>query len=203
MLPYVKKPDAIEDIPLTPSQRALVGLSSKPQSPAESAGYLTPPRYRRSSPSPFAGTPQTNGTGRRSILANYSSSPLSTSRYTLGFSPTPQGSESSRRASGSAFSPSNPLLHKALAGSNSQKDPPSQADFFEPTRSIFGASGNSYQGGHLRRSQSMRERLRQSEPGTPSPNTRERTKVSMQAGLNYKWIYEKGLRLKEDGGIEY
>ncbi|OQV06474.1 hypothetical protein CLAIMM_11035 [Cladophialophora immunda] len=98
IMPYISKKDQITDIPLTPSQRSLLGLrpSVHPsQSPAGSpASYITPPRYRRLSGS-FSGSPTTSsqlGYGsasidRRSISANYSSSPLSTSRYTLASRP--------------------------------------------------------------------------------------------------------------------
>lgn len=48
--PLLRKPDACEDIPLTPSQRNLLGLPpmSRPATPQEREQYVTPPRYSRS-----------------------------------------------------------------------------------------------------------------------------------------------------------
>jgi len=41
------------------------------------------------------------------------------------------------------------------------------------------------------------------EPGTPSPSSRERSKVNVQPGLNYKWMYEKNAKVGKNGSIEY
>lgn len=214
VLPYVSKPDPIEDIPLTPSQRALLGLPrSQSNTPSSQAGevpanYITPPRYRRSSPSPFAGTPQSNGTGNRSISAHYSASPMSTSRFAIGFSPTPQqpSGTPSRRLSGSPFSPSSPLFNKRFLSPVARHEVMPNADFSESTRSLLdgATSVNSFQSS-LKRSQSMRERGRPQahEPGTPSPSAREKSKVNIQPGLNYKWLYEKGMKVGKNGTIEY
>ncbi|OAP64743.1 hypothetical protein AYL99_00715 [Fonsecaea erecta] len=203
VMPYISKKDQITDIPLTPSQRSLLGLHPSlhtTQSPAGSAAsYITPPRYRRLSGSfggsPAMGSPVGYGsasTDRRSISANYSSSPLSTSRYTVGFSPTP--SQSLRRTvSGSPFSPSptaSPLFHKAVSQNQSSQIPDNE--FATSSRSSFGAIGGGNTG--LSRSQSMRERrpTRESlEPNSPSP-TRPSQPVP---GLNYKWLYDKGRKL--------
>ncbi|KAK4944361.1 hypothetical protein LTR10_016247 [Elasticomyces elasticus] len=185
VIPYISKKDEIADIPLTPSQRSLLGLDPSGQPTPSPAGssltYITPPRYRRSSGSP-------SGTDRRSISANYSSSPLSTSRHTLGFSPTP--SQSMRRVEpGSAFSPSpvaSPLFHKALNQSSQQSD----IDFGVSTRSSLSGST----GAGLGRSQSLRERpARESrESASPTPGTKSPQVVP---GLNYKWLYDKGRTL--------
>ncbi|OAL18776.1 hypothetical protein AYO20_11696 [Fonsecaea nubica] len=199
IMPYISKKDQITDIPLTPSQRSLLGLNpsaNQGQSPAGSAAsYVTPPRYRRLSAS-FGGSPTqgygSGSTDRRSISANYSSSPLSTSRYTLGFSPTP--SQSLRRtASGSPFSPSptaSPLFHKAV--SQNQSSQFLDGEFGTNNHSSFGAISGGNSG--LNRSQSLRERRpRRSsfEPTSPSP-TRGPQVVP---GLNYKWLYDKGRKL--------
>lgn len=214
VLPYVIQQDSVEDIPLTPSQRALMGLprsqSGTPssQAGAGTASYVTPPRYRKSSPSPFAGTPQSNGTGNRSISANYGASPVSTSRFAVGFSPIPQQASgtASRRLSGSPFSPSSPLFNKRFLSPAARNEAASNADFTEPTRPHFdGATSTSSFQSTLRRSQSMRERGRPQahEPGTPSPSTREKNRVNIQPGLNYKWLYEKGAKVGRNGNIEY
>ncbi|KIX09228.1 uncharacterized protein Z518_00307 [Rhinocladiella mackenziei CBS 650.93] len=200
VIPYISKKDEIQDIPLTPSQRSLLGLNPSiqptPNSAPSAAGYITPPRYRRSGSFSSTGSPSSaqNGfaplsTDRRSISAHYSSSPLSTSRYTLGFSPTP--SHSIRRtASGSPFSPSpsaSPLFHKAAIPSSQIPD----VDFSASTRS-FGASTGAGPG--LGRSQSMRERTRREglEPTSPTPGTKS---PQIVPGLNYKWLYDKGRKL--------
>ena len=214
VLPYVSQQDSVEDIPLTPSQRALMGLprsqSGTPssQAGAGTASYVTPPRYRKSSPSPFVGTPQSNGTGNRSISANYSASPMSTSRFAVGFSPIPQQASGtpSRRLSGSPFSPSSPLFNKRFLSPAARNEVAPNADFTESTRPHFdGSTSTSSFQSTLRRSQSMRERGRPQayEPGTPSPNTREKNRVNIQPGLNYKWLYEKGAKFGRNGNIEY
>lgn len=199
-----EEPDPAEDIPLTPSQRALLGLRPSSSSARKVEGsIITPPRYRRSSPS--VGTPQSGGSAR-SISANYSASPLSTSRYTVGFSPTPQQGSATpgRRSSGSQFSQS-PLFKKSLPNTSSIGDIASNADFSESTRSLLaGNVSTSSFNSTLRRSQSMRERLgRQQEPGTPSPGAKERNKIKLQPGLNYKWLYEKGLKVGPNGNLEH
>lgn len=67
LLPLFRKGDDLDDIPLTPAQRKLLGLppGSRPATP--NAGYSTPPRYSR--------TPSMAG----SVASNrsYTSSPLS------------------------------------------------------------------------------------------------------------------------------
>lgn len=96
LLPLVKPKDDLTDIPLTPTQRALLGLdpnvtpSSTPTTP-----YITPPRYPRP-PTPRTGSPSSN-----------SNSPLSR-----------KGSPSGRQGSGSPYSPSaSPMWQKAVGSS--------------------------------------------------------------------------------------
>lgn len=71
LLPLYRKPDACEDIPLTPSQRQLLGLPplSRPATPQEKEQWVTPPRYARSA----SGTPQSSTS---SLQAEASNSPL-------------------------------------------------------------------------------------------------------------------------------
>ncbi|RDL40942.1 Uncharacterized protein BP5553_00921 [Venustampulla echinocandica] len=99
LLPLFRSTDPIQDIPLTPAQRKLLGLppSSRPATP--DTKYATPPRYSRT-PTPLAGSAGSN--------RNNSGSPLSG-----------KGRESplGGSLSGSPFSPSaSPLLQKAMAG---------------------------------------------------------------------------------------
>ncbi|KAI9793426.1 MAG: hypothetical protein M1816_000319 [Peltula sp. TS41687] len=101
MLPVIGPKDELTDIPLTPSQRALLGLNpnATPQQATPTSQYSTPPRYPRSS------TPRTeNSEGRGS---NYSSSPLSgKGSPTLG-----------KSYAEPAYSPAiSPLLQRAITG---------------------------------------------------------------------------------------
>ncbi|KAK5162946.1 hypothetical protein LTR04_002873 [Oleoguttula sp. CCFEE 6159] len=99
MYPLLRPKDDLSDIPLTPSQRSLLGLEpiSTPITPGSQ--YITPPRYARSS------TP-------RSGSRPASRSPLSGRESPLG-----------RTFSGSPFSPSttSPLLQKAMGGSTTRR----------------------------------------------------------------------------------
>lgn len=208
--------DNLDDIPLTPSQRKLLGLplssrSSRSATGAEAGGgstagpaggYITPPRYRRSSPSPaLSGTGDTDGT-TRSDSAQYGGSPLSASRRIAGFSPTPKaGTPASNKRTSGMFSPANavnsPLLNRVLnksASNNSMHlvsnnnnnisfiSRDEDADFSQSTQYLF---SNTKPGA----------RKSTSGPDTPSPRSRE--KVRLEPGVNYKWLYDKGL--KADG----
>ncbi|RMZ92732.1 hypothetical protein DV736_g31, partial [Chaetothyriales sp. CBS 134916] len=207
LLPY-SKPASYDDIPLTPSQRQLLGLppSNAPTPQSNSGGsanrspFITPPRYSRrlsSSSASYSPCSQLTGasadsTDRFSILGNYSPSPLSTSRYTVGFSSPANGSASTRRrtASGSPFSPGmsssnvngSPLFHKAVQHSH---DRSSETSFDISSRSSFGVTGSS-----LGRSSSLKER---SPSRRRNGETADREQISpLQKGVNYKWLYDKG-----------
>lgn len=94
--PLVRGKDDISDIPLTPAQRKLLGLSPSSAPPTPDTKYATPPRYARTS-TPLSGSPASKG--------SYSNSPLSAKG-------SPAGS-----LSGSPFSPgASPLLQKAIGG---------------------------------------------------------------------------------------
>nr|POE72861.1 nucleoporin pom34 [Quercus suber] len=71
LAPWFRKQDLCEDVPLTPAQRAMLGLPpmSRPATPSEKEQYVTPPRYSRS------GTPRSSGSS--SLRAQVSGSPLS------------------------------------------------------------------------------------------------------------------------------
>lgn len=93
LYPLYRPKDDLSDIPLTPTQRALLGLDpTATPPPTPGTNYVTPPRYRMS-------------TSRRASPA---------SRQTSPFSATPTFSER-RVSSGAPFSPaSSPLFHKAV-----------------------------------------------------------------------------------------
>ena len=186
VLPFVAKSDDFQDIALSKSQRALLGLPPS-QTDIATAEYITPPRYRKSSPGGRLPTPQSDATNR----AAYSGSPLSKSRYTVGFSPTPQHGSSTltRRLSGSPYSAASPLSNKAYARQKAAQDPYANHDFTESTRSLLaGNVSTSSLQNSMRRSHSMRDWSRAPEPGTPSPSAKERSKLDLQPGLNYKWL---------------
>ncbi|KAL5051183.1 hypothetical protein BDW71DRAFT_172463 [Aspergillus fruticulosus] len=94
LYPLVRPKDEMPDIPLTPTQRALLGLNpSATSSPAPATSYATPPKYRVSGSR--AGSP-----------ASHSGSPLSASA----------SASSLRFSSSTPFSPSpSPLLHKIVS----------------------------------------------------------------------------------------
>ena len=95
--PLFRRKHDLADIPLTPSQRALLGLgpSSTPATP--DSHYITPPRYSRSStPRGSGGTGGSRGRRWDSPLSNRDRG-------------SPLGLMSGSPASGS------PLLHKAFA----------------------------------------------------------------------------------------
>lgn len=93
LYPLYRPKDNLSDIPLTPTQRALLGLdptATPPLTPGTT--YVTPPKYRMS-------------TSRKASPASRQTSPLSA---------TPTFSER-RVSTGTPFSPaSSPLFHKAV-----------------------------------------------------------------------------------------
>ncbi|KAI9760508.1 MAG: hypothetical protein M4579_001593 [Chaenotheca gracillima] len=124
LAPLLRPKDDLLDIPLTPSQRALLGLDPKISSPkTPGAQYITPPRYPRSS------TPASRTPG--SQQSAYSTSPLSR-----------QETPSRGRANGSPFSPSpSSMLQKAFGGSD--KDLVRRNSYGSPVPLGAGANGSS------------------------------------------------------------
>lgn len=97
LYPLFKSKDDLSDIPLTPTQRALLGLDPEAAPPiTPGTTYVTPPRYRLS-------------TSRKA-------SPVSASRQTTSpLTSTPTFTDR-RVSSGTPFSPaSSPLFNKAVA----------------------------------------------------------------------------------------
>ena len=66
LLPLIRKPDDVTDIPLTPRQRSLLNLPPSPHPATPDAQFITPPRYSRS-------TPRTDSAGDRQIGSTGSS----------------------------------------------------------------------------------------------------------------------------------
>ncbi|KAF2816488.1 uncharacterized protein BDZ99DRAFT_137234 [Mytilinidion resinicola] len=149
--PLFKPKDDLSDIPLTPSQRAAMGLDPNirtPQTPDSS--YVTPPRYSRSTPR----SSMSNNSGRKLSQSPLSGSPIS-------------GSPVGR--SNSPFSPSSPLLHKAVGGG--------------AQRRLFGTGQSPLSTSYFGESSASNT------PGTPTPAPAP-SKASV--GLNNKWLYDKG-----------
>ncbi|KIW07145.1 hypothetical protein, variant [Verruconis gallopava] len=74
--PFWAPVDEMTDIPLTPTQRKLLGLtpSSLPASPG--AGYVTPPRYARSTPRSDSSRAAVHGSSPVGATTPFSGSPL-------------------------------------------------------------------------------------------------------------------------------
>lgn len=119
--PLFRAADACEDVPLTPSQRQLLGLPpmSRPATPLEQASYATPPRYSRTPSSSLQGqasdsprnSPQEfDSTLRRSSASNspYSATPI---RQSPSFLQSPSQGERRRLSYGGTSTPtrSSPL----------------------------------------------------------------------------------------------
>ncbi|PLB45966.1 nuclear pore complex component [Aspergillus steynii IBT 23096] len=119
--PLVRSKDDLSDIPLTPTQRSLLGLDPSTTSPlTPGSTYITPPKYRLSA-------------SRTASSASKAASPLSAST-------SPSGR---RLSSGASFSPSpSPLFHKAV--SNGGRDNGRRPSFGSSTSfgrsSLFGES---------------------------------------------------------------
>lgn len=98
LVPLMLPKDEVVDIPLTPSQRALLGLDPKATPPGTpTSAYVTPPRYPQST------TPRTGSSDARG-------SPLSGSPLSGKGSPLRGMSPRNSSFAGNA----SPLLHKAL-----------------------------------------------------------------------------------------
>ncbi|MCJ1398879.1 hypothetical protein MMC11_002080 [Xylographa trunciseda] len=96
--------DEIADIPLTPTQRSLLGLDPNATPPVTpGTQFLTPPRYPRSA-TPKSRTPGSRGSSNAGSPASRKESPLG------------------RAGGGSDFSPSgSPLWQKALGGNSAAR----------------------------------------------------------------------------------
>lgn len=171
--PLVLPRDEITDIPLTPSQRALLGLDPKATpSGTPASGYVTPPRY------PQTATP-------RSARSEPRFSPLSGSPLSGKGSPL-QG----RSPRNSPFaSNASPLLQKALAENNDDgrgavrrhsygSSPSSSSSTLGTPSKALDISGISL-------------------PSTPTPSRGKGASV----GLNNKWLYERSRGSPLGGGV--
>ncbi|KAL8731824.1 MAG: hypothetical protein Q9181_004156 [Wetmoreana brouardii] len=163
LLPLYTGADNIQDIPLTPSQRALLGLDpNATPPPTPGTQYVTPPRYARSPTPRNHNSPSSN----RSSAGN--KPPYSLHKERSSESPS---------YGGSPFSPSaSPLLwsQKASFGSDSM---------LGLRRSSLGSPSPLGMG----KSESL-----WSAPGTPSPLAGKGQGQGASVGLNSRWLYERG-----------
>jgi nucleoporin POM34 len=186
--PLFRRPDDLSDIPLTPSQRKLLGLPPSSAPPTPGSVYSTPPRYVRT-PS-IGGSPASIGSIGGGGLGN---SPLGgrggggSPATITGSGGTGNGSGSGARLGGSPLSGS-PLLQKSLGGAlgglgltgNGQR----RSSLGSP--SPLGGGASAAKGGLFGDVGS----------GTPSPTNGKRSSV----GLNSKWLYDRGRR--NSGGVK-
>lgn len=169
-LPLWRKPDACEDIPLTPQQRKLLGLPpmTRPATPQEKEQYVTPPRFSRSN------TPTSRSS---SLNATRGNSPLSARG-------TPIDANGSFRMSGS--------------GSNSLWGSPAQGNQLRRTESGKSLLGESFSESGGERRRLSYTALSNNSPldisgfesigRIETPTKEKRASV----GLNNKWLYERG-----------
>jgi nucleoporin POM34 len=166
LAPLWKPKDDMSDIPLTPSQRKLLGLGPSSAPPTPGSAYVTPPRYTRST--------SRNSSGSRA--ANFGSSPLdrSTNGSPIAGSPLAgRGSGSPYGLSGFGTSPASgsPLVRKAVAGRRWSAGGSGLRDSLRGTEFDLGESKTSL-------------------PGSPSPTTGGQRHASV--ALNSKWLYQRG-----------
>lgn len=168
LTPLWSRGDSMADIPLTPSQRQLLGLgpSSAPATPG-SGSYITPPRFARSTPRNVSST-QGGIFGSSPLDRSGNGSPISGSPLAGRGSASPYGMS----GFGSPISGS-PLVRKAVEG----------------RRSSFGGSG-------LRESMSRNDLIGLDEstssmPGSPSSGTGGGSRAT-GVTLNSKWLYQRG-----------
>jgi nucleoporin POM34 len=182
LLPLVRKPDDLSDIPLTASQRKLLGLAPSSAPPTPGSVYSTPPRYART-PS-VGGSPASLGsfTGGGAVGGGYGSSPLS------GREGSPGTNGNNARLNGSPLGGSPLSLQKSIGsplaglGLNGGQR---RSSFGSP--SSLGGGPGTPKGGLL---------LGDLGSGTPSPTAGKRSSV----GLNSKWLYDRGRR--SSGGVK-
>ncbi|GAT19707.1 LEA domain protein [Aspergillus luchuensis] len=186
LYPLFRPKDNFSDIPLTPTQRSLLGLDpSATQSFTPGTTYVTPPRYRLSA-------------SRNASPASRSGSPLSASA----------GASGHRLSSGPSFSPSpSPLLHKVVTNGSKESgrrpsfgssSPLGRSSSFSPFKessfkeSTFKDSTSTFRESTMSTFSGMSSIA----PATPSPVGGKRVSL----GLSNKWLYERSRRLSASNG---
>ena len=164
--PLYRGKDNVDDIPLTPSQRALFGLDPyATPPPAPGSTYITPPRYSRS-PTPRNSSPASGSQRSRDSPYSRRESPFSSSWNESASSLWgKQGFESTFSINAS------PLLHKAIGNGNRRQSYGSLSSLGLGADRVTGME-SSLVG-----------------PATPSPST---GRGGASVGLNNRWLYERG-----------
>lgn len=166
LYPVFRPKDELLDIPLTPTQRSLLGLNPMATPPpTPESTYATPPKYR--------------------LSGSRASSPLSKS--SSPFSPMTSGSGQSY-SGGKSFSPStSPLLQKAIANGSRENGQKQSLRSPSPAgRRSFGSPSP------LARSSPLKESSMSSfGPPTPSPTGKRGPGIA----LSNRWLYERSGRL--------
>lgn len=172
--PFWGRPDDLSDIPLTPAQRALLGLGPSSVPPTPDTVYSTPPRYSR--------TPSLAGSLPNSVTSTPGSAG-STSMGVIGGGGGVGGGGGGAGGAGARYSPmaaaaTSPLLQKAMAGGMTRR------------RSSIGSQGLSGAGAGSGVGGVGLPGLDGGAGATTSPSAGKRSSVT----LNSKWLYEKGRR---------
>ena len=171
LYPLFRPKDDLTDIPLTPTQRALLGLDPRATTnPTPESTYVTPPKYRLSG-------------SRKASPLSIGSSPGSANRASVSpripFSPSPS-----------------PLLQRAVANGNKDNGnsgPRTGIGSPSPVGGLqsFGTPAS------LGRSSSLKESTYSNLASpTPSPTTKRGAGVAMSS----KWLYERSERLSTGNG---
>ncbi|MCJ1313204.1 hypothetical protein MMC25_006881 [Agyrium rufum] len=195
--PRVTGTDLLQDIPLTPTQRSLLGLdpstpyySSSPATPG-SNNYITPPRYQRSA------TPQSGDARGASPLGT---SPRNSTSRPQAYSPSSaSASPLSRKASAqNSGTPTSHLwqISRGLgAGSTMGETARRHSSTGALTlgkRDIFGAAGASNINPKELKEMSVLGTSILDGAGRTSPNIGTGRIGNPSVPVNNKWLYEKG-----------
>ncbi|RAK98933.1 NPCC-domain-containing protein [Aspergillus ibericus CBS 121593] len=196
LYPLFRPKDNFSDIPLTPTQRALLGLDPATQSLTPGSTYVTPPRYRVSA-------------SRNASPASRSGSPLSASASASGrrlssgasFSPSPSPLMQKFVATGGKESGRRPSFGSSTLGRSSSFSPFKEStSTFRDSTSTFRDSTSSFRESAFKESTmstiSTLSTMSSLAPPTPSPVGGKRVNL----GLSNKWLYERSRRLSASNG---
>lgn len=171
--PYWARKDDMTDIPLTPTQRKLLGLSTASAPATPGSAYSTPPRYARTTPR--------SGSSRAAVIG---SSPLDRSGSGSPIAGSPlagRGVGSPYGFSGFGSSPvGSPLVRKAMEGRRWSSGASGLRDTINKNESLFSDSTGT-----------------PSLPSSPTPGNGSRNPT---VALNSKWLYQRG-KSRLSGGV--
>ena len=217
LLPLLGPKDDLADIPLTPTQRALLGLEPGPAGTAATAGVagtagiaaITPPRYSLSASSSPLNLHRNNsrsGNGNGSGSASATGTPLSSSRYGMSdsvaarFGATNGSSNSLNTPAGFTDRGDSPVHSPLWVKTREMARGGSQGSFRSLRRGDSTASGGAVggnqgqgiaSGGEVRALMDVGRR--RDSPGGGNGGR------SSSVGLSSKWIYERESRRGSGG----